>query len=48
MQGDTLTMELTGIGDAETLARLMAPLQFYLGEQRPGQRRWADTELAGF
>ena len=26
VQGDTLTMELTGIGDAETLTRLMAPL----------------------
>ena len=26
MQGDTLTMELTGISDAETLTRLMAPL----------------------
>jgi len=26
VQGDTLTMELTGIGDADTLTRLMAPL----------------------
>ena len=26
VQGDTLTMELTGIGDAETLTRLVAPL----------------------
>ena len=26
VQGDMLTMELTGIGDADTLTRLMAPL----------------------
>jgi hypothetical protein len=26
VEGDTLTLELTGAGDAETLSRLMAPL----------------------
>ena len=30
VQGDTLTMELTGIGDAETLTRLVAPLPNFI------------------